>query len=70
MGLPQLAVLLLMGVKSSSSRRHETLLKVDFKDLPKVPDPVQQGAATLAANAAHLANLLRQHPYPGIPQQR
>ena len=48
----------------------EAMQSVDFKDLPRVPDPVQQGAAMLAANAAHLANLLQQKPYPGIPQQK
>lgn len=47
----------------------EAMQKVDFKDLPKVPDAVEQGAAMLAANAAHLANLLKQHPYQGVPQQ-
>jgi len=47
----------------------EAMQKVDFKDLPKMPDAVQQGAAMLAANAAHLANLLQQHPYEGVPQQ-
>lgn len=48
----------------------EAMQKVDFKDLPKVPDAVQQGAAMLAANAAHLANLLQQHPYEGVPQPK
>ena len=33
--------------------------KTDFKDLPKVPDNVQGLAGILAANAAHLANLLK-----------
>ena len=47
----------------------EAMQKKDFKDLPQVPDPVQRGAAMLAANAAHLANLLQQHPYRGVPQQ-
>jgi len=47
----------------------EAMQKKDFKDLPQVPDPVQRGAAMLAANAAHLANLLGQHPYRGVPQQ-
>lgn len=47
----------------------EAMGSVDFKDLPKVPDAVQQGAAMLAANAAHLANLLKQNPYKGVPQQ-
>jgi multimeric flavodoxin WrbA len=44
----------------------EAMQSKDFKDLPQIPDPVQQGAAMLAANAAHLANLLQQHPYPGV----
>ena len=47
----------------------EAMQKRNFKDLPQVPDPVQRGAAMLAANAAHLANLLGQHPYRGVPQQ-
>ena len=46
----------------------EAMQSKDFKDLPQVPDPVQQGAAMLAANAAHLANLLQQQPYPGVPK--
>jgi multimeric flavodoxin WrbA len=48
----------------------EAMQSVDFKDLPKVPDPVQQDAAMLATNAAHLANLLKANPYPGIAQQK
>ena len=48
----------------------EAMQSVDFKDPPKVPDPVQQDAAMLAANAAHLANLLKANPYPGIAQQK
>jgi multimeric flavodoxin WrbA len=48
----------------------EAMQSVDFKDLPKVPDPVQQDAAMLAANAAHLANLLKANPYPGVAQQK
>jgi len=47
----------------------EAMHKTDFKDLPEVPDAVQQGAAMLAANAAHLASLLQPHPYPGVPQR-
>lgn len=47
----------------------EAMGSVDFKDLQKVPDAVQQGAAMLAANAAHLSNLLKQNPYQGVPQQ-
>lgn len=48
----------------------EAMQKTDFKDLEKVPDAVQQGAAMLAANAAHLAKLLQQHPYSGVEQSK
>jgi len=48
----------------------EAMQKVDFNDLPKVPDPVQQGAAMLASNAAHLAKLLQQQAYPGVEQTK
>ena len=41
--------------------------KTDFKDLPEVPEPVQQGIDMLASNAAHLARLLRAETYPGLP---
>ncbi len=40
----------------------------DFKDLPKTPEKVQQTAAMLASNAAHLAALLRQKPFPGVEE--
>lgn len=43
----------------------EAMGKTDFKDLPKVPDKVQQTAAAAASNAAHVATLLRQTLYPG-----
>lgn len=46
----------------------EAMQNKDFKDLPQVPDPVNTAGALLAANAAHLANLLQQQPYPGVPQ--
>jgi multimeric flavodoxin WrbA len=46
----------------------EAMHKTDFKDLPKVPDNVQGLAGILAANAAHLANLLQQQSYPGVPK--
>ena len=46
----------------------EAMHKTDFKDLPKVPDNVQGLAGILASDAAHLANLLKQHPYPGVPK--
>jgi multimeric flavodoxin WrbA len=46
----------------------EALHKTDFKDLPKVPDAVRQGAAMLASNTAHLARLLKAQAYPGVEQ--
>jgi len=53
---------------AANYRVGEAMHKTDFKDLPNVPDAVSNGAAMLAANAAHLANLLKQQPYPGVPQ--
>lgn len=47
----------------------EALHKTDFKDLPQIPEAVEQGAAMLASNAAHLAALLKHQRYPGVPQQ-
>jgi multimeric flavodoxin WrbA len=44
----------------------EAMGKIDFKDLEKVPDKVQETAAMVASNAAHLAGLLKQHGYPGM----
>ncbi len=43
----------------------EAMQKTDFKDLDAVPKPVREGAETLASNAAHLAQLLKDHAYPG-----
>jgi len=48
----------------------EAMHKTDFEDLPQVPDNVQGLAGISAANAAHLANLLQQRPYPGVPKQK
>jgi multimeric flavodoxin WrbA len=48
----------------------EAMHKTDFKDLPKVPDNVAGLAGILAADAVHLANLLKQNPYPGVPKQK
>ena len=48
----------------------EAMHKTDFKDLAKVPDNVQGLAGMLAANAAHLANLLQRDGYPGVPKQQ
>lgn len=36
----------------------------DFKDLPQTPEKVTSTAAMLAANAAHLAALMKDSPYP------
>lgn len=44
----------------------EAMQKTDFKDLPKAPNAVQQTAAMLASNAAQLAKLLKESPYPGL----
>lgn len=48
----------------------EAMHKIDFKDLPKIPKEVAGSAAMLASNAAHLAKLLKQHDYPGVPEQK
>jgi multimeric flavodoxin WrbA len=45
----------------------EAMAKTDFNDLAQIPDKVQETAAMLASNAAHLAGLLRREPYPGVP---
>jgi multimeric flavodoxin WrbA len=44
----------------------EAMGGVDFQDLPKVPDKVAESAAMAASNAAHLAELLKARPYPGL----
>ena len=38
---------------------------IDFKDLKETPEKVSETAAMVAANAAHLARLLKEAPYPG-----
>lgn len=43
----------------------EAMASVDFKDLPHRPRSVSNTAKMVAANAAHLARLLKQSPYPG-----
>ncbi|NIJ39029.1 multimeric flavodoxin WrbA [Sphingopyxis panaciterrae] len=43
----------------------EAMGSVDFKDLDHRPRKVTQTAKMVAANAAHLARLLKQAPYPG-----
>lgn len=48
----------------------EAMQKTDFKDLEETPDPVDQAAAMLASNAAHLAALLQESAYPGVESKR
>jgi multimeric flavodoxin WrbA len=43
----------------------EAMGSVDFKDLDHRPRKVTETAKMVAANAAHLARLLRDAPYPG-----
>lgn len=44
----------------------EALGSTNYVDLPEVPEKVQESLDLLAANAAHLARLLRAEPYPGV----
>jgi len=39
---------------------------VDYKDLDETPDSTATTTSTLAANAAHLARLLKAQPYPPV----
>ena len=43
----------------------EAMGSTDFKDLEHRPRKVTETAKMVAANAAHLARLLKQSPYPG-----
>ena len=43
----------------------EAMGSVDFKDLKETPDKVLKTAKMVAGNAAHLAGLLKESPYPG-----
>lgn len=43
----------------------EAMGSVDFKDLKHRPRKVSETAAMVAANAVHLAGLLKNNPYPG-----
>jgi predicted CoA-binding protein len=47
----------------------EAMGKVDFKDLPEVPDKVKQTVEMLASNSHHLATLLADKPFPGVEQE-
>jgi multimeric flavodoxin WrbA len=42
----------------------EAMSGVDYKDLDETPEPVAATTTTLASNAAHLARLLADAPYP------
>lgn len=44
----------------------EAMGSVDFRDLPNIPEIVEQSAAMAAGNSAHLAALLKERPYPGM----
>lgn len=43
----------------------EAMGSTDFKDLDQTPDKVTETAKMVAGNAAHLAGLLKDKPYPG-----
>lgn len=45
----------------------EAMGSKDYKDLKKIPDPVQSTIDMAASSAAHLARLLRAEAYPGVP---
>jgi multimeric flavodoxin WrbA len=42
----------------------EAMGSTDFKELEEVPENVVQATKNLAANAVHLANILRESPFP------
>lgn len=44
----------------------EAMSGTDFKELSQVPDPVDSTVKTAASNAAHLARLLRDAPFPAV----
>ncbi|GAA5160108.1 flavodoxin family protein [Ornithinimicrobium tianjinense] len=44
----------------------EAMHTVDFKDLDETPEQTDSATATAAANAAHLARLLRGEGYPAV----
>lgn len=43
----------------------EAMHSTDFRDLPSVPEKVAKTAEMAAGNAAHLAQLLKDAPFPG-----
>jgi multimeric flavodoxin WrbA len=42
----------------------EAMGSTDFRDLPEVPEKVEQTSQTMVANAVHLARLLQAQPFP------
>ncbi|MCP2636438.1 NAD(P)H-dependent oxidoreductase [Microbacterium sp. HD4P20] len=46
----------------------EAMHTTDYKDLAETPEKVASTIATLARNAAHLATVLRERPYPAPPE--
>ena len=44
----------------------EAMTTTDYKDLDETPEAVASTPATMAANAAHLAELLRERQYPPV----
>ena len=46
----------------------EAMQKVNYVDLPAMPDAVRSALAMAASNAAHLAGLLKQDRYDGVAQ--
>lgn len=45
----------------------EAMHTTDYKDLESTPDSVASTTATLAANATHVARLLKAEQYPAVP---
>lgn len=44
----------------------EAMQKTDYKDLPRTPEKTAQATLMCAANAAHLARLLKREGYEGV----
>ncbi len=44
----------------------EAMTGIDYKDLDETPEAVASTTAKVVANAAHLASLLRERPYPPV----
>ena len=48
----------------------EAMGKVDFQDLPQIPEKVSSTAAMVASSTAHLAGLLKERQYPGVEAEQ